>query len=802
MLKSKYILVIVESPGKIKKLGSILGSNYVVEASFGHIIDLHPKKLSVNMETFEPEYHIIIAADDDREGEMIGWSCMKELGLKDKDYERITFNSITKDEVKRAIANPGKINMLMVESQRARRIQDRIVGFKISPKLNQAMGTYGLSAGRVQSIVCKLICDKEEEIIKFFEGSNSSYFKILGYLNTADSDIKMKCDYVSMFDNYNNNTEDDRETDSEDSLSDKSNKLKPVKLTSYSIAKSTMDKIKKSSFKIYQIKKRTSKRNPSAPYTTSTVQQDASTKINFNVKRTMKALQNLYEAGYTTYMRTDSTNLSKDALSQCKKYIKEKYGNKYYRKKIYKNSKGNTQEAHEAIRPVKINKVNIPSGGKIGADEKKIYNLVWKRTIASQMRPAEVDVFDILISISKLKDNYFKTSIEDITFAGYLAVYNIGTHGQDYNSQEDNFKVNLPKKKEKVLANEIKCTEEYKKPPLRYSEAGLVKKMDPRNLNIGRPATYAQTISTIQDRNYVKLGNIEGIEKSSRTLIWKPNEDKELILNKKKIKLGKENKKFYPTKLGLEVNKILVKSFPDLMDYDFTSNMENQLDDIADGKIKRVECLKEFWDKLRPLIEKVESKDKRVIGNNPETGYEVIACIGKYGPMLKMARSENKKDIAYAPIKSPYTIEDITLEQALEILKYPKILGTHKKKSVELKKGLYGFYVAMGKDTGTVPKHTDIDKITLKEALKYIQEKKDSIKTRTDKYLYYKKENDKEYIVNTGKYGDNNKYIMIRDTKKKTTKPIFLPYPNDTPIEKITIKKIKELVKSKSKNKK
>jgi DNA topoisomerase-1 len=857
--KDGYKLVIVESPGKIKKLESILGAGYLVTTSYGHIIDLHPKKMSIDFENnFEPEYYvienkekfkdkkkvvkdlinlakkaskIIIASDDDREGEMIAWSYKVILGLKEEDYERITFNSITKAEIKKAISNPGKINMLMLDSQKARRIVDRIVGFKISPCLGQVLGMRNLSAGRVQSIVVKLICEKEEEINEFFKGDRSSFFKIVGNMSTDDNKINMKCDLLTNSDNDSDN-ESDNENDNENDVDDdnddknsdddqkkkkkKSNKKEDVdeneeedddgqkskssraEIESYDSAKKIMKNISKSTFKIADVNIRKSKRYPSAPYTTSTVQQDAATKLGFSVKRTMTALQHLYEAGYTTYLRTDSTNLSEDALTQCEKYIKENFGDDYHNLKKYVNKKGNTQEAHEAIRPVDVKNTSITKGGKnIGQDEQKMYQLVWKRTVASQMACAEVDVHVINISISKEKDYFFRTSIEDITYPGFLVVYNIGIHGQPFDDINKNFKINVPKKGQKVIANEVKSDEEYKKPPLRYSEAGLVKKMDPKNLNIGRPATYAEIINTIQRKNYVEIKDINGVEKKSRFLTWKPAESDEIKLDEKVIYLGREKKKFTPTELGIEVNDILNKNFPEIMNYKFTANMELELDDIADGNSKWVKCIDKLWKKLEPLIKRMEGEQKkeRIIGKHPETGYDITASIGKYGPMLTMARSNKKSENATAPIKKPYTMEKITLKQALEILKYPKILGVHKKKIVELKTGKNGFYVTCGNESANIPEDVKPDDIDLDMALEFIENRNKQKQEKLDKYLYYHKDGDIEYIINKGKYGDDNKYIMIKDTKKLKVKPIFLPFPTKVDIEDLTFESLKEIIK-------
>lgn len=803
----QYILVIVESPGKIKKLESILGTGYKVTSSFGHIMDLHSKKISVDIDNgFKPEYHIltgegfsnkkkvvadlrklasnaskvIIASDHDREGEMIGWSYKMVLGLHDDDYERITFNSITKEEVKKAIKNPSKIDMKMVDSQKTRRILDRIVGFKISPSLSQLMGTTKLSAGRVQSIVVKLICEKEQEINNFFEGDNASFFKIVGDFSTSNID-NLKCDLFSVNDKLIDNEERDENDD------DKKDEEKGrAKIKSYKIAQKLMNSIVDSKFKIANVIVKKSKRYPSPPYTTSTIQQDASTKLGFNVKRTMTALQKLYEGGYTTYLRTDSTNLSNDALMQCTEYIKAVYGKKYHQYKNYTNSKGNTQEAHEAIRPVKIDVESVD----IGQDEKKIYQLVWNRTVASQMTPAEVDVYNINISISNENDYVFKTSIEDITYDGYLAIYGINNKNM----------IIVPKVGDKIIADNIKCSEEYKKPPLRYSEAGLIKKMDPKNLNIGRPATYAEVINTIQKRNYVEIKDIEGFEKESRILLWCSN-DGEITTDKKIIHIGREKKKFSPTVLGTQVNNILNKHFPDVMNYQFTAHMETELDDIAEGTKEWVECLDDFWNTLKPELESLhsDSKFQKVLGQHPETGYDVIATVGHFGPMLTMARSSKKCENATAPIKEPYKLETITLKEALKILEYPKILGKHNKKNVEIKKGMYGYYISYNSVNINIPDDIKPKNITLDKAIELIDEKDKHEEDKVNNYLMYKKDGSIEYIINKGKFGENNKYLMVRDTSNKKLKPKFVSLNDSLDVSSITLEKLKELASQKKK---
>ena len=847
----KYILVIVESPGKIKKLESILGKDYVVMSSFGHIMDLYPNKLSVDIEdNFKPEYTIIkslkkfsdktkvvadlrkaaanakkviIAADEDREGEMIGWSYKTLLNLKNPD--RITFHSITKDEVMKAVKSPRKLDMKMVESQKTRRILDRLVGFKISPGLNNIMGMRNLSAGRVQSIVTRIICDKEDEIIKFFNSDQASYFKFGGEFKVNANMESLKCElYTSQKtdsvdddnvsdDNVSNDKDNDNENENEDNneKEDKIEKNKGSKLIlyKYETAKSVMQNISVSDFVIGSINKRTVKSYPSPPYTTSTVQQDASTRLGFSVKRTMSALQKLYEAGLTTYLRTDSTILSKDAMIQCEKYIKKTYGEDLYNRKEYSNKKQNTQEAHEAIRPVNIDKTEIDEGGKIGSDEIKMYELVWRRTVASQMVHCEKDSYDIDISISKLKTEWFRTNIVQILSPGFLKVYG-------YDVETDLTKI--PKKGSRVTAISVKCSEDYKKPPMRYTEAKLVKMMDPKNLNIGRPATYAETINTIQKRKYVEIKDVDGVEKKCKTITWTPDQkvnsnsksnsnktsksksssDKipQLHEEDKTIHIGKEKNKFCPTELGMSVNNIMMRNFPDIMDYKFTSKMEDSLDEIAEGNIKWVKVLSDFWAKLDPLLQKltVEKKVERVIGIHPDTGYEIIATMGYYGPMLSMQRDEDtdnkKNNNITAPIKKPLTIEKITLEEALDILKYPKNIGIYENKPVELKIGKFGPYVVCGKKSSNVPEDIDPDDLDLEAAIELLKKKEGVIKEKQDKYMFYAREKTIEYIINNGKFG---RYLMVKDISKKKAKPLFVPVSADEDLEEITLDRVKEI---------
>lgn len=784
--KKTYILVIVESPGKIKKISSILGDNYKIVASYGHIMDLHKKQLCVDIDNkFKPEYHIItgtnkfddkmkvvnelrqvakqsnkviIASDDDREGEMIGWCYKVIIGLGDTEYERITFNSITKEEVKKAIASPKKLDMNMVASQQTRRIIDRLVGFKISNELRRLLGIISISAGRVQSVVVKLICEKEDEIQQFLNGENSSFYKITSIMDII---TPMKCELY---------------TDIEDNTMTKAN------FSTYKEVKKLMKNITASKFKIKTIQEHKSTRQPSPPYTTSTAQQDSSTKLGFNIARTTKALQNLYEEGYTTYLRTDSTNLSQDALIQCEQYIKNTYGNKYHKLTSYASKKGNTQEAHEAIRPVDMNKTDVKLGNKIGNDEQKIYQLVWNRTIASQMAPAIVNVYTLIISISKEKHYMFVTKIENVIFDGYLRIYD----------EEQKEPFILPEENISVTAQEIKATEDYKNPPQRYTESGLIKKMDPKNLNIGRPATYGSIITNIQ-KQYVEIKNIDGIEKKTQILLWTCDTN-EITLETKTNYIGKENKKFVPTELGMKVTKLLNIHFPDIMDYQFTAHMEKELDDIAEGTIDKVKCLTKFWKKFEPLLNNINKLDApvRIIGNHPITNQEISAYIAYGGVKIKM----DKKIIS---LPSSYLIDNITLEEAINVLSYPKLLGIHDNKNVELKKGKFGIYISMDDKTCSIPSEVIPDNITLEMAINYINIKHTQTTNRIKKYLFYSKVDNIEYIIDSKT--ETNKYIMVRDTTKNNTKPLFVSFPNTEQIELMTVEKIKELIKNKPKKK-
>ncbi len=830
------ILVIVESPGKIKKLQAILGDDYIVMASKGHILDLHPKKMSVDLKTFEPTYftmgaeddktkgtyfdktgtvndlkkaakkvkEVLLAADEDREGEMIAWSVANVLDLDIKKAKRITFNSITKSELDKAIKTPRTIDMNLVEAQKSRRILDRIIGFELSPILWKSIGA-SLSAGRVQSVVTKLLVDKENEIKEFIQKGINNYFKFNGCFE-INKNKKMS---ASLYEKKSNKITKNSKKDN----NDEKIKLEKAKLNNESDARNLMKLFMKSEFSIKDIIEKDSMRYPSPPFTTSTLVQEASRKIGFTVKRTNSAAQKLYEAGYITYMRTDSINLSNEALENIKKYVHSKYGKELHRLINYEAKTKNTQEAHEACRPTDVFVENIKEGSKenIGSDEVKLYNLIWKRTVASQMQPAKIKITDIIIEATKVADYCFISQINTIDFPGFLLVYNLKNLEKEDTKEDENDELNedsivdikVPKIGTKLEVDNIKSEQEYQKPPSRYNEASLVNKLDPKNLNIGRPSTYGALILTIQERKYVLLGNIDGIEKDSLSMCW--DGGNKLKENINKVLIGKETNKLIPTSLGIIVTDFLNKNFSDIMDYKFTASMEDSLDEIAEGNKKWTKVLEGFYKKFHPVVEKlIESKDTvksdmtRILGKHPILGHEIQATIARFGPVIKMCITKSK--CIYAPIKEPLTRDTITLEQAVKMLEYPKDLGKYEGLPILLNKGKHGLYLKWGDVKASLEnlpeeiKIKDKEKLTFDEAVEVIKNKRKNI-------LWEKVDGKIIYSILTGPYGN---YIDVKDTSKKIkSKPLRVPLKDidEKEIKKLTLEKVQEIIKKGMENK-
>ena len=682
-------LLIVESPGKIKKIQEYLGSDYIVMASVGHIIDLDDKTMSIDMDTFEPFYHqypdkidvikklkaktlavgkqnVYLAADEDREGEMIAWSLQKELEIH--KGKRIVFNSITEKELTNAIAKPKLVDLNMVYAQQTRRILDRLAGYLISPLLYKNGFKGAKSAGRVQSVVVKIIVDKEKEIEEFYKQQKSTYFYISCLVTLGKHEILTKLTKSDKDIEFTEKDEfDDNEIDS-DNYCNKKNKSKskidfintPLQKSYLTFDKSEEEKVVKiikamccGKYILSNITDKTKKINAPAPFTTSTLQQFASQRFAMDAKRTMSVAQKLYESGHITYMRTDSTSISEEAIKAIKETIKDKYGETYFEMHQFINKKANTQEAHECIRPTKP--YNMEIEGTL--DEKKLYSIIWKRTIQSQMKAAEYQNLIIEIKIDdkkKILDPYKLVGIlENLIYEGYLII--------DGKKGNKKFEIDDLKKLEWVQINGI---EDTLKPPIRYSEASLINKMDPKNLNIGRPSTIASFVDKITSRGYVEYKDIDGIKLNVINYVAKVSEPKKINIESKEIIIGKEKKKLVPTALGRNITEFLELNFPLVMNYEFTANMEKELDDVAEGIIKKITVIKNFYDYLNKQITNIKPIDNiitdKIILGKTDTGIEVKLANGKYGKYLICG--DKNLNLKYLLAGNPYKITETNIE--------------------------------------------------------------------------------------------------------------------------------------------
>lgn len=766
-------LFIVESPAKINKICSLLGKQYKGASSYGHIMDLAEKSMSIDFENnFNPIYVVIknertdktkviadlinaakgakqiyIATDKDREGEMIGWNIATALNLKNP--QRIVFTSITKNALQKAIKNVGPINMNMVNSQKARRVIDRLVGFELSPLVDAHMNSSRLSAGRVQSVVARLIVDRENEIEKFFSNDNlSSYF-----LFVATFMIKQQLK-TQLY------TKKDNSKPFKGEISKIQNKDETLKL---------INTMTTSIYTISHIFDKKRMQSAPIPYTTSTLQQDCSVKMSFNGKRTMLAAQHLYEAGYITYMRTDSIILSDDALNKIEKYILANYDEKYYKKTVYE-SKDGAQEAHEAIRPTDIDVVDVEIGGKIGNDEVRLYNLIWKRTVASQMAQAEFNDVNIQISISNLDKHYFGACIPNLIFDGFLILYK--TIDKENDGKEDNENINNKKfdvnnivEGKNVDIVSINCTQKYDTPPARYNEASLLNKLDIKHLNIGRPATLVNIIEKIIQQKYVEIKDVEGKMVNAFNISWKKgNEVKEDV---KIVTLCRDKKRFVPTQLGKDITDYLVTNFTTIMDYKFTTLMEQKLDDIAKGILVWHEVVREFYDEFHPLVMKFVdlNKIKRLdMGSllGEYLGNKVYASNTKFGPRIKYIEGEK---IKYFKFGDKLTLENLTIEDATKIISenigYPKQIGLYERKKIVLNKNGESYYLSYNKKNYNCVNND----VTLGGAIEII---KSGGKTS----LLELKDGNKVYNVYKGK---DNYYVNILNVVTKKTYNVGIP---------------------------
>ncbi len=726
-------LVIVESPAKAKKIEEFLGKDYKVMSSYGHIRDLKKKELSINEQTMEPDYEIPdekkklvtelkatakkakkiwLASDEDREGEAISWHLCEVLGLDEEKTSRIVFHEITKPAILDAIQHPRHLDMNLVNAQQARRVLDRLVGFKLSPVLWRKVKP-ALSAGRVQSVAVRLIVEREREIQKFKSESYYRVSAIFALINENGNATEVKAELDKRFKTHEE-------------------------------VEAFLEKCKDAKFTVEAVNKKPLKRTPAPPFTTSTLQQEAARKLGFTVSQTMMIAQKLYESGRITYMRTDSVNLSTLCTNASKDEIIKVYGSEYSQPRAYHTHSKGAQEAHEAIRPTYMNETSIDGTSQ----EKRLYELIWKRTIASQMADAQIEKTTINIHIDNAEEKFVANG-EVITFDGFIKVYRESTDDED--GTEDATHI-LPAMKEgdELQRREITATEKFSAAPLRYTEASLVKKLE--DLGIGRPSTYAPTISTIQQREYVQKGDKKGVERSYTIDSLKGIKVTQKV--KKEI-AGNEKGKLLPTDIGIVVNDFLMENFPGIMDYNFTANVEQKFDDIAEGKTEWNKWMKTFDKDFEPEVSKVmnarseHKAGERELGTDPKTGKPVFVKIGRFGPVAQIGSAEDKDKPLFAQLPSNLSIETITLEEALELFKLPRELGEFEGTKVSVGTGRFGPYVQHNRKYVSIPKGEDPMTITLDRAIELIQEKRE---TEQKRHLKSFDEDEKLELLN-GKYG-------------------------------------------------
>lgn len=759
-------LVIVESPAKAKTIEKFLGKNFQVKSSFGHIRDLAKKNLGIDIEkNYEPQYIIPddkqavvrelkkiakeakvvwLASDEDREGEAIAWHLMKVLDLDVKKIKRIVFHEITKEAIQNAIKNPRLINENVVNAQQARRILDRLVGFELSPVLWKKVKP-SLSAGRVQSVAVKLLVEREREIINF---KSESFFKVTGLFKTNKN---------------------------EELKADLSEKIKSPEKTL-----ELLEKCKTASFNITDVVKKPGKKSPAAPFTTSTLQQEASRKLGFSVGQTMAVAQKLYESGRITYMRTDSVSLSSMAIGAAKNVILNEFGEKYLKTRNFKTKSKGAQEAHEAIRPTFMEKQEISGAER----EKRLYDLIWKRTVASQMSEAQLEKTTITIDISN-DEHKFVAIGEVLKFDGFLKVYFEST--DDENDEEVKGLLPVVNKGEDLEQNSIQAVERFTHYPPRYTEASLVKKLE--ELGIGRPSTYAPTISTIQNRGYAVKEDRPGKDREYISYTLYNNQIKE---TKKKEITGAEKKKLFPNDIGIVVNDFLAEHFNEIVNYNFTASVEEEFDAIANGKLIWSKMIDKFYKPFHKTVETTletssRSVGERILGNDPATGKPVTAKIGPYGPMVQIGSKDDEEKPRFASLQRGQHLETITLEEALELFKLPRDLGQYEDKNVVVSIGRFGPYVRHDSNFISLKKEDNPYKIELERAIELIEEKREKDRSRTIKIF----EEDKDLQILNGRWGP---YIVC---KKKNYR-----IPKGTEAESLTLKQCLEIVESNGKSEK
>lgn len=721
-------LVIVESPAKAKTIEKFLGKGFQVKSSFGHIRDLAKKNLGINVEeNYEPQYIVPddkkavvkelkklvketkivwLASDEDREGEAIAWHLMKELELDPKTTKRIVFHEITKEAILNAIKNPRAIDEHLVNAQQARRILDRLVGFELSPVLWKKVKP-SLSAGRVQSVAVKLLVEREREIMNF---NSESFYKVTGIFKTKENgDLKAEL----------------------------SERLKSIDLT-----KQLIEKCKTSTFTISNVVKKPGKKSPAAPFTTSTLQQEASRKMGFSVGQTMAIAQKLYESGKITYMRTDSVNLSNTAIESAKQVIASEFGEEYIKIRKYKTKAKGAQEAHEAIRPTSLEILEVSGSDR----EQKLYDLIWKRTVASQMSDAELEKTTINIDISS-DDNRFVAIGEVLKFDGFLKVYIESTDDEN----EEETKGLLPKVDEGDVLdyNAIQALERFTYHPPRYTEASLVKKLE--ELGIGRPSTYAPTISTIQNRGYVVKEERQGKEREYKSILLKNGK----ITNETRTEItGAEKNKLFPNDIGMVVTDFLIKHFEGILNYNFTASVEEEFDEIANGKMIWTEMINKFYKPFHNTVETTletssRSVGERDLGTDPTTGRPISVKIGPYGPMAQIGLKDDEEKPKFASLQRGQHLETISLDEVLELFKLPRDLGVFEDKKVVVSIGRFGPYIRHDSKFVSLKKEDDPYTVEISRAIELIEEKR---KADIEKMISVFKE-DETLSVQVGRWG-------------------------------------------------
>lgn len=761
-------LVIVESPAKAKTIEKFLGKDFKVMSSYGHIRDLKKKDLGVDLaNNYKPLYEVPadkkklvselksaakdadvvwLASDEDREGEAISWHLYEALDLKDKDSKRIAFHEITKNAILHAIENPRKIDKNLVDAQQARRVLDRIVGFEVSPVLWKKVKP-ALSAGRVQSVAVRLIVEREREIYEF---KSEAAYRVQAVFIKEENGVKYEL---------------------------KAELNKRLKTKEEAIL--LLEHLKNESFyKINDIETKPAKKSPAAPFTTSTLQQEAARKLGFSVSQTMSVAQRLYESGKITYMRTDSVNLSSLAINTSRTEIENVYGKEYAKTRQFSTKSKGAQEAHEAIRPTYMNESKV-SGS---AQEQKLYDLIWKRTIASQMSDAELERTTVTINIENNKDLYFTSIGEVLKFDGFLRVYLEDTDEEPADTDEESLLPPLHLD-EKLELRETTATERFTQRPPRYTEASLVRKLE--ELGIGRPSTYAPTISTIQNREYVEKSNIEGTERKYNTIQLKKGKITDSI--KTEI-TGADKNKLKPTDIGIVVNDFLTKSFPSILDYNFTAKVEKQFDNIAEGQEEWTHLIDTFYKSFHPVVDEVMNSHtdhkigERILGTDPKTGKQISVKIGRFGPMVQIGTQDDEEKPTFASLQKNQSLTTITLEEALKLFDLPRVVGEYEGKEMQVAVGRFGPYIRHDGKFISLPKGLDPYTVTEEESIQLIEEKR---RKDNEKTINTFGQDEEEVQVLNGRYGP---YITYQKGNYKI--------PKGTDATTLTEEQCREIIKN------